>query len=413
MRGVSMSVKLTKRVVDAAASQSADRFLWDGQLKGFGLKVTPRGRKVYIYQYRLPGRPTRRYTVGVHGAPWTPEVAREEVKRLMGQVACGMDPAEEKKRERADPTIGEVCELYLAEGVATKKASTALADRARIERHIKPLLGRKKLSLLSRADISRFLSDVAAGKTAVDERTRKRGRAIVKGGKIAANRAMATLSAVLAFAVDRGLRADNPVRGVQKFKEGKRERFLSNEELARLGEALKKAEADGVNLYAIAAIRLLVLTGCRKNEILSLRWDEVDIGDGYLRLSDSKTGAKVVHLGAPARALLSALPKQSGNPFVICGDRQDSHLVGLQKIWIRIRSDSGLGDVRLHDLRHSFASVAARSGESLLVIGKVLGHSTSAATSRYAHLSDDPVRGAAETTAVRISEHLNASKSAN
>lgn len=403
-----MAAKLTKRVVDAAAPESADHFLWDEQLKGFGLKVTPKGRKVYIYQYRLPGRPTRRVTIGVHGVPWTPEGAREEVKRLMGNVARGLDPAEAKQRERADPTVSEICDLYLAEGVATKKASTALADRARIERHIKPLLGRKKLSGVTRADVSRFLSDVAAGKTAVDERTRKRGRAIVTGGKIAGNRAMATLSAVMAFAVDRELRPDNPVRGVRKFKEGKRERFLSNEELARLGEALKKAEGEGVNLYAIAAIRLLVLTGCRKNEILSLKWAEVDIGGGFLRLADSKTGAKVVHLGAPARALLASLPRHADNPFVMCGDRPGAHLVGLQKIWAAVREAAKLNDVRLHDLRHSFASVAARSGESLLVIGKVLGHSTSAATSRYAHLSDDPVRNAAENTGAYIAAALMA-----
>ena len=404
-----MADKLTKSVVEAAKKQDGDSFHWDEQLKGFGLKVTPTGRKVYIYQYRLPGRPTRRYTIGVHGGAWTPDGARQEVKRLMGQVARGLDPAEERKRERSDPTLGEVCDRYLRDGVATKKASTAAADRARIERHIKPLLGRKKLSLINRADISRFLTDVAAGKTAVDERTRKRGRAIVTGGKAAANRALATLSAVMAFAVDRGLRVDNPVRGTRKFKEGKKERFLSNAEIARLGEALKAAEAGGTNPYAIAAIRLLVLTGCRKNEILSLKWDEVDVGEGFLRLADSKTGAKVVHLGAPARALLASLPRHADNPFVMCGDRPGSHLVGLQKIWAAVRETAQLSDVRLHDLRHSFASVAARSGESLLVIGKVLGHSTTAATGRYAHLSDDPVRNAAENTGAYIAAALTAS----
>jgi integrase len=401
-----MQKKITKRNVDSTEAEPGDVFVWDTEVKGFGLKVTPKGRKVYLLQYRLPGSSTRRYTIGVHGAPWTPDGARNEAIALLGQVSRGEDPAEVRQATRADPTIAELCDLYLAEGVATKKASTVTADRARIGRHVKPVLGRKQLRSLTRADVTRFLSDVASGKTAVDERTRKRGRAIVRGGPIAANRALATLSAVLGFANERGMRADNPVRGVKKFKEGRRTRFLSNDEIARLGEVLRATELEGGNPFAIAALRLLILTGCRKNEILSLRWEEVDIGSGFLRLSDSKTGAKPVYLGAPARALLAELPRQSGNPYVICGDKPGGHFVGLQKIWTNVRVKAGLDDVRLHDLRHSFASVAARSGESLLVIGKVLGHSTSSATSRYAHLSEDPVRNASETTSQKVGNLL-------
>jgi integrase len=402
-----MQRKITKRNVDAVQPEASDTFLWDSELKGFGLKVTPKGRKVYLLQYRMPGGATRRFTIGVHGAPWTPDGARDKAKELLGLVAKGEDPAEKRQRTKADPTIAELCDLYLSEGVTTKKASTVEADRSRIERHLKPLLGRKQLRALSRADISRFLSDVAEGKTAVDERTRKRGRAIVKGGPIAANRTLATFSAVLTFATERGLRADNPVLGVKKFKEGKRTRFLSNEEIARLGEALRSAEAEGVNRYAIDAIRLLILTGCRKNEILSLLWDEVDIGSGFLRLSDSKTGSKHVYLGAPAQSLLAQIPRQLKNPFVICGENSGQHLVGLQKIWVRLRATAGLDDVRLHDLRHSFASVAARSGESLLVIGKVLGHSTPSTTNRYAHLGADPVRSAVNNVSGEIELRMN------
>ncbi|MEH6696684.1 MAG: site-specific integrase [Hyphomonas sp.] len=407
-----MQKKITKRNVDATEVEARDVFVWDTEVKGFGLKVTPKGRKVYLLQYRLPGTSTRRYTIGVHGAPWTPDGARNEAITLLSQVLRGEDPAEARQAIRADPTIAQLCDLYLAEGVATKKASTVSADRARIERHLKPLLGRKQLRSLARADISRFLSDVSAGKTAVDERTRKRGRAIVRGGPVAANRALATLSAILAFANERGLRADNPVRGVKKFKEGKRARFLSNEEIARLGEALREAESRGVNSYAIAAIRLLILTGCRKNEVLALRWEEVDLSSGALRLSDSKTGAKQVLLGAPARAILAELPRQFANPYVICGRTPAEHLVGLQKVWVGVRAKAGLCDVRLHDLRHSFASVAARSGESLLIIGKVLGHSTAAATSRYAHLSNDPIRVAVEKTASEVGDMLRPARKA-
>jgi integrase len=391
-----MQKKITKRNVDSTEAEPGDVFVWDTEVKGFGLKVTPKGRKVYLLQYRLSGSSTRRYTIGVHGAPWTPDGARNEAIALLGQVSRGEDPAEVRKATRADPTIAELCDLYLAEGVATKKASTVTADRARIGRHVKPVLGRKQLRSLTRADITRFLSDVASGKTAVDERTRKRGRAIVRGGPIAANRALATLSAVLAFANERGLRADNPVRGVKKFKEGKRTRFLSIEEFGRLGAALRDAEASGVNLYAIAAIRLLILTGCRKTEILSLRWHEVDIDSGFLRLGDSKTGAKEVYLGAPAIVLLAGVPRQNGNPHVICGEKTGGHYVGLQKVWNSIRQTAGLDDVRLHDLRHSFASMAVSGGSSLSVIGALLGHKNNATTARYAHLQDDPIRRASE-----------------
>lgn len=401
-----MQKKITKRAVDAAAPSDKTVLLWDTETKGFGLKVTPKGRKVYVLQYRMPGTSTRRATIGVHGAPWTPDAARARAIELLGDVSRGHDPAEAKRQAKAELSISELCDLYLSEGVRTKKASTAKQDRSRIDRHVRPVLGRKRVCELSRADINGFMSDIAGGKTAKDEKTGFRGRAIVKGGKSAANRSLATLSAVLAFAVDRGMRTENPVRGVKKFKEGKRERFLSNNEIARLGETLKTAELNGVNPYAIAAIRLLMLTGCRKNEILALRWDEVDLDSGFLRLVDSKTGAKEVFLGAPARVLLSELPKQKGNPYVICGHKAGEHLVGLQKTWAGLRGCAALDGVRLHDLRHSFASVAARSGESLLVIGKVLGHASSATTSRYAHLSEDPVRLAVERASKRVSDTM-------
>jgi integrase len=325
---------------------------------------------------------------------------------VLGLVAGGVDPGTAKREARADITVAELCDLYMAEGVRTKKASTLEMDRTRIKRHVLPLIGRKRLKTLMKADIERFLSDVAAGKTATTEKTKPRGRSIVRGGEGVANRTLGMLGAILQFAVERGLRPDNPVRSARKFKEGKRARFLSNEEIARLGEALRHASADGANPYAVAAIRLLILTGCRKSEILKLRWDEVDFAGGFLRLGDSKTGAKSVHLGAPAKAVLAGLPRRADNPFVLCSEEQGKHFVGLQKVWNTVRLAAGLADVRVHDLRHSFASVGARSGESLIVIGKVLGHATTAATSRYAHLSDDPIQTATERISRQIAQHL-------
>jgi integrase len=401
-----MQAKISKRVIDAAETSGRDSFVWDTALKGFGVKVTPKGRKVYIVQYRLPGSATRRFTIGAHGSPWTPDGARDKALEVLACVARGIDPAAAKRDARADISVAELCELYLTEGVRTKKASTLEMDRTRIKRHVLPLIGRKRLKTLTRADIERFMSEVAAGRTARTEKTKPRGRSIVRGGEGVANRTLGMLGAILQFSVERGLRPDNPARNVRKFKEGTRARFLSNDEIARLGEALRLALADGANPYAVAAIRLLILTGCRKSEILKLRWDEVDLAGGFLRLADSKTGAKQVYLGAPAKAVLVELPRQANSTFVLCSEQDGKHFVGLQKVWSRIRKRSGLCDVRLHDLRHSFASVGARSGESLLVIGKVLGHATSAATARYAHLSNDPVRRASESITRQIGDAL-------
>lgn len=402
-----MRTRITKREVDAAKPGERDAFVWDRDVKGFGLKVTPAGRKVYVLQYRIGGGSTKRYTIGRHGAPWTPDAARAKALALLGDVARGVDPSDVRRQEKTAITVAELCDLYLAEGTRTKKLSTVAMDRSRIERHVKPLLGRKRLESLARQDVERFVADIAAGKTARDERTGARGRSIVRGGEIAANRTLATLAPILQFAVERGLRPDNPARGVRKYKERRHSRFLSNDEVVRLGDALRTAEAEGVNPSAIAAIRLLLLTGCRRNEILSLRWDEVDFACGYLRFGDSKTGSKDVHLAAPAKELIAGLPREAGNRYVIRGDRPGTHLVGLQKVWNRVRAAAGLPDVRLHDLRHSYASVGARGGESLLVLGKVLGHATTAATSRYAHLSDDPVRLANERISQEIAANLN------
>lgn len=403
-----MQAKISKRVVDAAEASGGDGFIWDTALKGFGLKVTPKGRKIYLVQYRLPGSATRRFTIGVHGSPWTPEAARSKALEVLGLVAGGVDPGTAKREARADITVAELCELYMAEGVRTKKASTLEMDRTRIKRHVLPLLGRKRLKALSKSDIERFLSDIAAGKSAKTEITKPRGRSVVRGGEGVANRTLGMLGAILQFAVERGLKPDNPARNVRKFQEGRRARFLSNAEIARLGEALREALIQGSNPYAVAAIRLLILTGCRKNEILSLRWDEVDFAGGFLRLADSKTGAKEVHLSAPAKSVLASLERQTGNTYALCSDHSGKHFVGLQKVWNKVRTAAGLNDVRLHDLRHSFASVGARSGESLLVIGKVLGHANSSSTGRYAHLSRDPVAQAAEKISEAIAKQLSA-----
>jgi len=254
------------------------------------------------------------------------------------------------------------------------------------------------------------MQDIAVGKTAVDLKTGKRGRAIVRGGKGTATKAVSLLGAIFTYAVSRGMRPDNPAHGVKKFPQKRFERFLSLNEFARLGEALTAAELGGVNSAGIAAIRLLAMTGCRKSEILTLRWDEVDFDHSCLRLQDSKSGHKIIPVGAPVLDLLLGLPRLECNPYVLPSMSGQGHFVGLPKVWRRVRMRAGLNDVRIHDLRHSYASVGAASGDSLLIIGKLLGHRHSATTQRYAHLSDDPLRDAAERIAELIAGTLDGNR---
>ena len=388
--------RISKRSVDALKSGEGDVYLWDSELPGFGLKVTPAGGLTYLVQYRVGGRKgrTRRVTIGKHG-PLTPEQARQEAKRILGEVAAGQDPAEDRTRVRQAITVAELCDLYLSEGVATKKASTVAMDRTRIELHVKPLLGRRRARDITQDHVERFLNAVAK-----------------RAGKGAASRTVGMLGGIFSFAVRKRLCTKNPVRGVERFPDRKVERFLSPAELARLGETLAAAEREGVNPYAVAAIRMLMFTGCRKAEILTLHWDDIDWEHNCLRLPDSKTGAKTVALGAPAIELLHGLPRVESNPYVFPGTKDRAYLVGLQKIWHRLRNRAELPDVRLHDLRHSFASVGAAGGDSLLIIGKLLGHKNAASTQRYAHLGDDPLRSAANRISQQIAAAMNGQRGA-
>ncbi len=395
----SAAKKITKRTVD---SLKAGDVVWDGDVRGFGVRCQRRD-KTYVLKCRYQGR-QRWLTIGKHGSPWTPEKARKEAVRLLGLIASDKDPAQARDEAKNDLTVTELCDLYVAEGCSLKKPSTIANDRGRIERHIKPLLGRKHCRHVTKGDVEQMRNNIAAGKTAADIKTGAYGRAIVTGGKGTANKAVSLLGAIFSFAVDRRIRPDNPAHGVRMYPNKRHERFLSSAELTRLGQALTEAESNGTNPFAIAAIRLLLLTGARRGEILSLRWENVDFDRAYLRLLDSKTGQKLIPLGAPALSVLEALPQVSVNPYVLPGGREGQPLVNIAKVWRAVRQAAGLDDVRLHDLRHSFASVGAAGGDSLLVIGKVLGHRDIATTARYAHLADDPLRTAAD----RISKTIAA-----
>lgn len=394
-----MALKLTKSVIDQATPKEKDDFLWDTEVTGFGLKVTPAGRKVYVCKYRFgSGRraPTRRVTIGEHGSPWTVDAARKEARRILGQVANGEDPAKSKQEAKAVLTVNELCDEYLIHGVAMKKASTLVSDRGRIERHIRPLIGHVRLTEITKATVTRFMKDVADGKTASDVKTGHRGRSIVTGGKGTAARTVGLLGGIFSYAIDAGLMAINPVRGVKRYRDNKSQRYLSPDELIRFGKALREAEAEGANPQAAAILRLLTLTGCRKSEVQNLLWSQVDFELGFLRLPDSKTGDSIRPLNGAAKALLKSQSRYQGTDFVFPSDGLDKAYVGTPKVWQKVRKAAGLEDVRLHDLRHSFASVAVSGGASLPVIGALLGHKDTATTAQYAHLSDDPVRGAAE-----------------
>jgi integrase len=398
--------KITKRAVDALAPKNgAEAVLWDAEIKGFGVRARTGGGKSYILHYRVgAGRsaPLRKLTIGKHGSPWTPNIARTEAKRLLGLVASGQDPAQLRAEERKALTMAELCDLYLSEGATHKKPSTLRADRGRIVHHIKPLLGPKRVDKVSRGDVERMLADVRAGITAAPKpkKGERRPGSIATGGRGVSGQCVALMSTLLGFAVARGLRPDNPASGVKKPPIRKMERFLSEAEIARLAMALD-AEANR-NLYPAAAIKLLLLTGARRSEITGLQWPHVDFERQCLRLPDSKTGAKVVYLNAPALEVLATLPRISTNAHVFPGKREGRPLVGIDKVWFRVRAAAGLQDVRLHDLRHSFASMGVAGGLSLPIIGALLGHKHTATTGRYAHLSADPLRAANDVVGMRI-----------
>ena len=384
-------IKLTKRIVDATQPKETDYFVWDNETKGFGLRVLPSGVKSYLIQYRSGGR-TRRLSLGKHGV-LTPDEARKLAREHLVGIANGGNPSEDKRLYSSAPTMSALCDRMMKEHVLHAcKPSTQKEYQRSIDLFIKPALGTHKVQDVTRQDISKLHN-------ANQHRPYQ------------ANRTLGVLSKLFNLAEEWGLRPDgsNPTRHVKKNREVKRERYLSPVEINRLGQALRDSEQDGTESpYMVAALKLLILTGCRLGEIQQLKWEYIQ--GNALNLPDSKTGAKKVYLGQTALETLSEIERQPANPYVICGKLPGSYLTDFQRPWRRIRTRADLEDVRIHDLRHTYASGAVSMGESLPMIGKLLGHTQVQTTARYAHLQDAPMHEAADRVSAALGQALNKSQ---
>ena len=406
--------QITKRLVDTLRPRTREFTVWDSKMPGFGVRVRPTGAMSYIVVYRAGsgrGAPVRRYTIAGVGKI-APENARGRARALLGLVAHGHDPAGEKTTERGTPTVAELADRFIAEHVEPKRRpGTVVFYRHILGKIVVPEFGAAKADKVTRAQLAKL-------------------HAKLRATPFQANRVLAVVGSMYAFGERVGVvpEGTNPTRKIDKFKEGRRERFLSIEELERLGAAIRKAETKGINWnvddtkatskhlpkknrrtiigpHAAGALRLLLFTGCRLREVLHLKWEHVDFGRGLLFLPESKTGKKTVILNAPALAVLSTLPRVG--PFVVAGGDLERPRTDLKRPWAMITREASLEGLRIHDLRHSFASFGAGGGLGLPIIGKLLGHTQSSTTMRYAHLDNDPLRRASESIGERIAAALD------
>ena len=424
MAEATIRARLSKKLVDSVVRPPRGEFrIWDTSLRGFLLRVWPSGRKTYCLKARV-GSQQRWITIGEHGLPWTPEQARDKSMELLTAISRGEDPTFvpipqpppvlpviEEIASKEQMTVRDLYQLYMKEGPndkPLKRESSWGVDRSCYLRHIEPLLGDRIAAHLRPADLSAFQAKVAAGATSADIKTKKQGRAIVTGGTGIAARAMRCLSAMLNWAIWREILKDNPAKHVQKYRDQERDRPLTEAEARIVWSTLDEAEKSWVLTRDMAdIIRLIMLTGARRNEIGALSWDEVDLDRSRLVLPPVRTKmgglnkSRIIALSDPARAILEVRAPGRGR-WVFMSQRVDKPLVGVTRAWMIVRTIIGLHDVRLHDLRHSFATFAVESGASIYVVGKSLGHAKMASTERYAHVGDLPQRSVADLVAARI-----------
>lgn len=441
---------------DLVKKMQVGETIWDTEITGFGIRCQKRD-KIYVFNKRIKGK-RRQFSICKHGEPYTAKKARDKAVEYLAAIKAGKDPAKIREDEKDKKTVADLCDFYLDHyAPAHLKPRSISADTGNINNHIKPLLGDRLIEDVSKADLNKFMRDVKAGKTAKAAKPNDKGGQGPKGGEGAANRALAMLSIAFSLADDEGWCSGNPTNGVKKFKREKKERFLSTKEISAISDAMTSLESEGMNKYAIYAIKLLIFTGARRNEILALKWSNIDFDRRQLTLEKSKTGPKIIHLNPPALEILATIPKQKNNPYVICGAIAGEHLVNLRKSWgyikekatiniwrqadevaahyesfvndnadhnrldhfqtylepHKISPEGGVMDVRIHDLRHTFASIGAAGGFSLPIIGKLLGHSQSATTARYAHLSDNPLKQANDAIGNLLQGLMSPTKTVN
>ena len=408
-RSARLRKRLTVELVEALKPKRTEYTCWDEDERRFGVRVLPSGGRTYILRVLVPtgavgksGKPKlkqKSIKLGKHGDPWTPEAARIKAKRILLAQVEGTDISNERSREKtveAPPTVEEFGQQFLLTyGAAHLKASSLKAYRLNFKNHVVPALGRLRVDEVTREDVEELHFRIGS-----------------KNGKpYAANRVRALLHRIFQEAEAKEIRPQrsNPARGgsagIKSFKETARRRYLSADEWAKLGQAI--AELEGKESpWVLAGFKLLCYTGCRCSEIFRLKWSEVDLDRGVLELTDSKSGPKTTPLGTAATTILADLPKVAGNDHVIPGWRTGRAFTGEGKVWERIRARAGLEGVRIHDLRHSFASVAVSDGAGLPLLGSVLGHSQPATTQRYSHIAQDPALALSEQTSSKIAGML-------
>ncbi len=408
---------LTKRFVDSARPDPAGKEVthWDDALTGFGLRVQPKGAKSFILMYRTREGRLRKLTIAKVGR-LTPDEARSEAKIKLGDIEKGGDPAADKVGARKGMTVSELCDLYVVEAEGWVKESTLTSDKSRIKTHVKPLLGRHKVASLTVTDIARMQTDIAAGKTAHKEKPvsdgstkkpkRKRG-GVASGGKGIAARTVGMFGTILEFARKRGVIVKNPARDVERFPDRKRKAFLDLEKIKALGRGMREAEDEGENAKGLAAIRALLLTGCRRNEILKLSAATLDAENSCIQFDDTKSGAQIRAIGATATKHLSEQIATKKQEWVFPADRGNGHFVGLPRILQRVCKKAELKNVTIHTLRHSFALIAESLGYSQMTIAGLLGHSVPGITAVYTHLPDAALKTAADKISAKIADALD------
>lgn len=410
--------KLTKRIVDAEKPGGARRYIWDETLPGFGLVIQPSGTKSFCFQYRNGEGQSARLTLGRYGAI-TVEEARRLAKQKQAEVLQGSDPLREKRERKKALRVGELLDLYLASPKFAQKAETTRSvDRGRVERHLKPLLGRKVAAKLTADDIRKAYADIRDGKTATTVKTGPRGLARVRGGEGAARMSIRLLKSAYSWALEQGYIKDNPAAGYKVSQDGRRELVLSQDDYRAMFAAIDELQAmRAISPAAADAIRTIALTGARRGEIAGLRWRHVDLKKGVATLAsqEHKTGrktgeARTIGLPSAAQAIIAAQPSGEPNDYVFPPARGEGP-ISLSKPWRLIREKAGLGpDAVLHSLRHSLATTMAANGAEAAHIMAVMGHKDLATSQKYIHIARDMRAELAEKAAAVVSAALSGSE---